>query len=266
MKLHDKPDLVVVTYPWNDDVHQFSGIPPHVSLLQEIAVLRSQHTHLIDGFVDRIREALSSNGYGPNRLTDESLQRILREFKEEFQMQVQRVVHVAEGELQTRNNNTNDRVENGKTYEAHFYKGIWHRVPFTWRFPKGNTLSLWRKWWTGNDRMQIPPLSLIDIKDVKHIDDLPLSEDEIKVKKPGPANKHLRRKQSKNLADMRFLMRAITKLVEEKGSGIPNQISTSSVDRMFAEVSNHLVIGARDEQKQWLSVVAELRRKSKEEE
>ena len=263
LKLIEKPDLVVVTYPWNDDVHQFSGIPPHVALLQEITVLRSQQTQLVDGFVDRIREALSSNGYGPNRLTTESLQRILTEFKEEFQLHVQRtVVRVADAEQQNRDINS-DRVENGKTYKAHFYLGLWHRVPIDWRFPKCNTLGLWRQWWTGNDRTHVPPLMLLDIKDCKHIDNLPLSEEEIGRKKPGPANKFIRRKADKDIADMRFLMRAITKLVQDKGVEIPKIITTSVVDGMFAEKSDQLVVGARDEQKQWLSVVSEMRRKNK---
>jgi len=40
--LNDNPQLVVVTYPWNDEVNVYSGVPPYVSMLQELTVLRTE--------------------------------------------------------------------------------------------------------------------------------------------------------------------------------------------------------------------------------
>jgi hypothetical protein len=40
-------NLVVVSFPWNDNQHHYSGIPPHVALLQELAVVKSTQQQLI---------------------------------------------------------------------------------------------------------------------------------------------------------------------------------------------------------------------------
>ena len=59
---------------------------------------------------------------------------------------------------------------------------------------------------------------------------------------------------------MKYLIKVILKLIEEEGGAMPNQLTTTAVDRMFALVSHRLVLGARDCQKQWQSVVVELRK------
>lgn len=259
LTMSDHPTLLAVTFPWNDSVHNFSGIPPHAALLQQIAEIRSSQCTLVETFVDRVREALTTHGYGPNRLTADTLQVILREFQTEFQTQVQRVIRVADGGV-TRQQRAvfEERLEEGKTYRMHQYGGIYHRVPQDWRFLRCNTMSLWRSWWMGDDDRQITPLKSLDNLDVRHLDAIPLSEWEMNGR-PGP-NATVRRKSSKDLCDMRFLMKLMTNIVEEVGA-LEDDISISSVDRMFSVIADRLVVGARHPQKTWITVVSETRRR-----
>ena len=258
-KLVNNPKLVVVTFPWNDTKHIFSGIPPHASLLQQMHELRTTQLDIVTSFVDRVREALTTHGYGPNRLTDDSLRTILCEFQQELSIQVQRVIRIGDGEVERGRELLVERVENNRSYKLHYFGGAWHRVHSDWRFPiRSNTMNLWRLWWMGNDQDQVPPLSHIDWIDVKHLDLIPLSEFE-QNGRPGK-NAAVRRKSCKDLCDMRYLMRLMTALVVEENA-MEDIISVSSVDRMFSKVAHKLVVGARSAQKTWTTVVAETRRR-----
>ena len=256
-KLLENPNMVVVTFPWNDTLHVFSGIPPHASLLQQMHELRTTQLDLVTNFVDRVREALTTHGYGPNRLTEDSLRVILREFQQELNIQVQRVIRIGGSEVEC--DAVPERVETNRTYRLHFYGGSFHCVPIKWRFPtRCSTISIWRQWWLGNDNTQVPPMSHLDWMDIRHLDIIPLSEFE-QNGRPGH-NAAVRRASTKDLCDMRYLMRLMTTLVEEKNA-MEETISISSVDRMFSKVVHKLVVGARHSQKTWITVVAETRRR-----
>ena len=54
-------DIVVVTYPWNDN-HVYSGILPHISMMQQLTLLQTDQKNLIDNFVDRVKVALEEFG------------------------------------------------------------------------------------------------------------------------------------------------------------------------------------------------------------
>ena len=260
-KLRDNPTLLVVTYPWNDNVHAFSGVPPHAALLQEVSHIRSNQLLLLDTFVDRVGEAMTRHGYGPNRLTDESLRHILREFKEEFSLQVQRVVRLAEGETQDINGNRallHQRVEAEKKYELHAYGGKLHKVPIDWRIPRCSTMSLWRQWWTGDTDKNVPPIRSLNILDIKHLDNVPLSQFEL-TSRPGPTARGGRRSQSRELSDVRFLMNYMTDLVKNDNA-MADVITTNSVDMMFQAIAPKLVSGARHPQKLWSTVLKEVRK------
>ena len=59
---------------------------------------------------------------------------------------------------------------------------------------------------------------------------------------------------------MKFLMKVIYQMVIEINA-VPNIITVTSVDMMFKMVSDKFLVNIRDDQKQWLTVVRELRRR-----
>jgi len=66
--------LVIVTYPWNDhDAHSYTGVPPYMSMMQELALLRSDQMNLIDHFVDRVKEGLQQYGVNSEQITVDAL-------------------------------------------------------------------------------------------------------------------------------------------------------------------------------------------------
>jgi hypothetical protein len=151
-----------------------------------------------------------------------------------------------------------ERVEDCSGYQLHMYEGAFHRVPADWRFPKCGTLDLWRMWWVGDTERQVPPLKILKINDVKHIDMKPLSGIE-KTRKVGP-NKDNRRMVTKCLTDMRFICKFLTNIVTLMGK-LECVVTLSAVDRMFSAFADFVLNKDRDAQKSWTSVVRELRKK-----
>jgi hypothetical protein len=56
-------NLVRVTYPWNDDLgRSYSGVPPHIALMQELAFIRHEQKDLVELFVAKVRIAIDESG------------------------------------------------------------------------------------------------------------------------------------------------------------------------------------------------------------
>lgn len=274
-KLEEDPTFVVVTYPWEDNRHVYTGIPPHVALLQEISIIKNNTQDLINNFGNRVQTALAAQGYGPNHLTAEGLRAILQEFRIQLRVEILDRAVAAEAaamrgvdEAIPRNQplrlrgELNERREDGRVYNLFMHHGLFRRVPATWRFPRCNTMLLWRKWWIGEDERRVPPLRNIRIKDVNHLDNMPMEDWESSTTRPGRNPVNIRRKATKNLSDMKYLMELIEKLVTEANI-IVEEITISTVDRMFAAVQDRLVVAARDAQKMWTTVVTEQRTKER---
>ena len=104
-----------------------------------------------------------------------------------------------------------------------------------------------------------PPLMYIDFKDVEHLDEVPVGEEEMHGRTGG--KKESRRAVRKMLCDMKFLMRWVSYKVKEAGAK-EEEITILSVDRMFRAVAHLFSVGVRDGQKKWITVVNMLRRKS----
>jgi hypothetical protein len=244
-----------VTYPWNDNEHVFGGIPPHVALLQQLMLLRSDQMNLINTFTDRVKEALASYGVNSDRLTEDRLRTVLKDFQEELAVHMDRF-----DQASSRMGNSNsdiDRVETGNGYRLHFYLGRYHRVPIDWRFPRCGVQDLWRMWWIGDTVRQIPPLRFLETIDVNHLDKVNLDDTETHGRAL-PFRKK-RRPASKMMCDLRFLMKFVNDLVEREDA-IEDMITLTTVDKMYSLVSKNFDAGERDLQKQWLTAVREIRK------
>ena len=57
-QLDNNPDCVVVTYPWSSNGGSFTGVPPHVAVLQELHSLKVKQQSLIDNFISKVKTAI----------------------------------------------------------------------------------------------------------------------------------------------------------------------------------------------------------------
>ena len=78
--------------------------------------------------------------------------------------------HVGEGAETTEADNA-QCTETGQGYS-------WHYVPKDWCFPCIGVLDAWKQWWIGDSVRGIPPLRMLDSKDLEFLDAIPLSEEE----------------------------------------------------------------------------------------
>ncbi|KAL7579191.1 hypothetical protein ACA910_011362 [Epithemia clementina (nom. ined.)] len=64
MEMVDTNTVVVVTYPWLDShgTDAFTGIPPHVAILQELQHVKQQQRDLIDNFITKVTQAIDDCG------------------------------------------------------------------------------------------------------------------------------------------------------------------------------------------------------------
>jgi hypothetical protein len=138
-----------------------------------------------------------------------------------------------------------------------------HRVPESWEFPRCGVRDLWRQWWIGDSRRKVSPLRFIDIKDVKHLDKRPITEQERHGRRGKFKNN--RREARKVLADIKYIIKFIRKKLEAKNLWFQqNEVITHRrINNMFEAVNDEFMVNDRDVQKSWLSVVRELREKNR---
>ena len=102
---------IVVSYPWSSS-EAFTGIPPHVSILQDLTWLRTAQEGLIESFVGKVKQAIDECSLSGGALTEQHLRDIFEGFSNEMRQQFQ----------QATNGNGNDeanvaeRIETGQGY------------------------------------------------------------------------------------------------------------------------------------------------------
>ncbi|KAL7580607.1 hypothetical protein ACA910_002126 [Epithemia clementina (nom. ined.)] len=67
-------DAVVTKTPLEDQDHHFSGIPPHMTALHELMVVKTEHRALVDKFIDKMKVVLDERGIEGGNLTVAQLQ------------------------------------------------------------------------------------------------------------------------------------------------------------------------------------------------
>ena len=247
---------VVVSFPWMSiGVHVFTGIPPHVAVLQELDEIKTQQQGLIDSFIDKVKQAIDECGLAGGALSEHRLCTIFDGFAEEICGQLGQVGNNNGAEQQVA-----ERVENGNGYRWHCFDGQFHRVPKDWRFPRVGVFDIWKHWWIGDSVRGVPPLRMLSAEDIKFLDQIPISQEELHARTG--ANRNRRRLSRKTLCDLKFLMEYITKKVQDANQ-VENVITPTSVMRMFEVVAEEFQ-GGQNSQKKWHTVANELRVKQRQ--
>ena len=255
LALLDSNTVTVVTYPWNDQVHAFTGIPPHVAMMQQLTGVERLQKALIEEFIPKVKQAIDESGLTGIGVTEERLRTMFQALAVQLETRMDAFV---QGQGATRGPAT-ERIETGRGYTLHYYGGQFHRVPGDWRFPRVGLLDIWRLWWIGDTVRMVPPMKHLQTIDLKHLDLVPLDETERHGRTGG--TKDSRRPAKKTLSDLSYLMRYMTTKLEELNA-VPEQITMTSVDTMY-NVLEHEFAGGRNSQKKWNTFVKEVRRRNK---
>ena len=72
-QLDNNPDCVVVTYPWSSNGGSFMGVPPHVTVLQELQSLKVKQQSLIDNFISKVKTAIEECDLASGTLSEQRL-------------------------------------------------------------------------------------------------------------------------------------------------------------------------------------------------
>ena len=247
----DTGTTIVVSYPWSSS-EAFMGIPLHVAILQDLTCSKMAQEGLIESFVGKVKQAIDECGLSGGALTEQCLCDIFEGFSNEMREQFQQVTN-GNGNAQA---NVGEHIKTGQGYRWHLYRGSFHRMPEDWRFPWVGVSDMWNKWWIGDTVCGISPLRMITPQDIKFLDEIPLTEEEVHAR-----TGHHRYKQHpsrKTYSDLAFLMNYITCKVQQAGR-LVDQITPTSVSNMFETVADEFS-GGRNAQKKWNTVAHELRK------
>ena len=83
-QLDNNPDCVVVTYPWSSNGGSFTGVPPHVGVLQEFHSLKVKLQSLIDILISKVKTAIEECDLVSETLSEQRLQQIFDGFQQIF--------------------------------------------------------------------------------------------------------------------------------------------------------------------------------------
>lgn len=271
-----------VMYPWQDDALGcvFTGIPPHVTLLHEMRSFHGRFDGLVNEFEARLVAQLDQRQIDGGHVSETRMMQLIQQGTAELQKAINRVVENSNWEKSDQGNKerhehkgsrfqanetmglaTGHRHEVGplvrpQKYKLHIYDGMFHLLPKSWRFTSVGPLDMWLQWWLGDAARGIPPLRLLRGKDVKHLDSL--------VDHVG------KRKSSKTLCDLRFLMEYIEAKVKSVGKWNSHSHSVGSfIDMYNSVVNDYLVIrddgphghDRRDPVLKWQTLVFLIRRR-----
>ena len=231
-----------------------TGVPPHVAVLQELHSLKVKQQSLIDNFISNVKRAIEECDLAGGSLSEQRLRQIFFGFSAEIHQQL---LHVGDG---TENTEADDPqcIETGHGYHWHYFDGHFHHDLKDWCFPRIGVLDTWKQWWIGDSVWGIPPLRMLDSKDIEFLDTIPLSEEE-QHGRMGP-NKNRCRPARKTLCDLKFLMLFITDKVVAAGRFM-DVITRASVVDMFSVVATEFG-GARNLQKKWHTIAQVIQRSS----
>ena len=170
------PDIVSLaktSYPWNktNRTPSYTGIPPHVGILNMLEGIRQGQMRMENGIVDRLVAELDERGtfggFNANRMRD-IMETAFGGVREDIR--------------QMRDQHEGGRVADGddgggaegrrrSRFELHYWGEKFRRLPQHWTLPKGmNLKALYHLWFLGSIADEVPPFCTIaSSKEVDHL-------------------------------------------------------------------------------------------------
>ena len=154
--------------------------------------------------------------------------------------------------------------DSGFAYRLHTYGGGFggrfgggfHRLPIDWRFPNGTLLDVWLAFMRGDKVNHVPPLRTLQAIDVRHLDRLPLAEEE-----------KAWRLARKILSDLKVVCWYVNALAADQAIS-PDGLSRTELVQVFERVitteNGLLATNARRSHIKWQSAAKTARKKVKQ--
>ncbi len=157
---------------------QIHGDTPHVATLHEIRQVGEAQKSMLAEFLDGMDGLLNQRNIQGGVMTEERLRAIVMEATSQLRNQVHTLVipDGMDGTAQAAEIRAD--AQHRTVYNVYMHGGRFSKLPATWDFPASGALHCWRHWNLGNRAEGTPPLKIMEINDVKHVDRLPLQENE----------------------------------------------------------------------------------------
>ena len=210
--------LAVTCFPWNktDRTPTFTGIPPHVAILNMLEGLKQGQAKLTGDIVDELVKELDERGtfggFNANRMRDIMDQAIVGVREEIRSLRVRADQAEANAEGGNEGGGGGGRVRP----TLHFWGQKFHMLPQHWRIPQGmNLKAFFHLWFIGSVSEGVPPFALI---------------------KNGKELEHFSKRGRKVLAEMKYIVVNAVRAVEQQNQShlLVNDIWSWDVPRVNA--------------------------------
>ena len=142
--------------------------------IQELQSLKVKQLSLIDNFISKVKTAIEECDLASGTLSEQRLRQIFDGFSADIHGQL---LNIGQGAGDAEADEA-QCIETGKGYHWHYFDGCFHHVHKDWCFPCIGVLDTWKQSWIGDSVQGIPPLRMLDSKDLEFLDAVPLSEEE----------------------------------------------------------------------------------------
>ena len=126
-QLDNNPFCVVVSYPWSSNGGSFTGVPPHVAVLQELQSLKVKQQSLIDNFISKVKTAIEECDLASGTLSEQRLRQIVDGFSADIHEQL---LNIGQGAGDAEADKA-QCIETGQGYHWHYFDGCFHVRRYT---------------------------------------------------------------------------------------------------------------------------------------
>ncbi len=187
-------EAVTVRYPWNKTASMplFTGLPPHVSILAQIELLKVALKEATESIIDGVKVYLDGRWLGSQSYFDkEEIIQKMGELHGELLQRVEVVSRRSATALQARNDSSSEvtvggsasvlslsdssgaaitlfEQDSGKKYQFFYSPGAISPVPADFVFLKMSLMTLITSWFCGNESMKTIPFKLLRVTEIKN--------------------------------------------------------------------------------------------------
>ncbi len=187
-------EAATVRYPWNKTASTplFTGLPPHVSILAQIELLKVVLNEATESIIDGVKVDLDGRRLGSQSyFNKEEIIQKMRELHGELLRRVEVVSQRSATVLQAGNDGGSEVMVGGltsvlslsdsagaaitlveqdsrKKYQFFYSPGAMSRVPADFVFPKMSLMTRITCWFCGNESMKTVPFKLLRAKEIKN--------------------------------------------------------------------------------------------------
>ena len=147
-----------------------TGVPPHILIMAQLTNMQLNQLDLKNDIVRGLKDEFDQRDIGGGYHAS-VMMKSLDEHHQNIMNELNKIVDKKNNEIvENETNNESDKSSSHKTeLNFHFYNGQFNYLPNGWVVPNLKFQSFVTMWLLGDKANRVPPLKILQAKDVKHL-------------------------------------------------------------------------------------------------